>query len=97
MTSRFNFLVCGNDMRQAEIAKSLFNTGYNTATLKKPSEIKAWLDKYIINQENAKNTISTLLYEHQKQVQYNSNLDNGQDALDRTNMFCIGATGKFTA
>ena len=60
--------------------------------MKRPSEIKAWLDKYIISQDNAKKTISTLLYEHQKQIQYNSNLD-GKDALDRTNMLCIGATG----
>ena len=51
------------------------------------------MDKYIISQENAKKTIATLLYEHQKQLQYNNNLDNGKEALERTNMFCIGATG----
>lgn len=65
----------------------------DTANLKKPSEIKAWLDKYIINQEDAKKSISSILYEYQKQVKYNSNLDLGQDALDRTNILCMGVTG----
>ena len=51
MTSKYKFLVCGNDMRQAEIAKSLFNTGYNTATLNINQILPDEIIKYIDIQE----------------------------------------------
>lgn len=33
MTENLKFLICGNDMRQAEIARSLFNKGYKTSVI----------------------------------------------------------------
>lgn len=66
---------------------------YNTATLKKPSEIKQWLDEYIISQEDAKKAVATALYEHLKRIQYNDNLDKGQDMLERGSLFVIGQSG----
>lgn len=67
---------------------------YNTDVLKKPSEIKQWLDKYIISQEAAKKAVSAALYEHQKQLKYNSNLVQEKEALERINMLVVGASGK---
>lgn len=57
--------------------------------LKKPSEIKAYLDKYIIAQDKAKEQIAVALYEHQKQVKYNSSLDNNKEPITRNNIIII--------
>ena len=60
--------------------------------LKKPSEIKAYLDKHIIGQEEAKKTISVAIYNHYKKINYI--IENPDKAkIDKSNIIMIGPTG----
>ena len=60
--------------------------------LKKPSEIKAYLDKHIIGQEEAKKTISVAIYNHYKKINYI--IENPDKAkMDKSNIIMIGPTG----
>lgn len=59
--------------------------------LKKPKEIKALLDEYVIGQDNAKKTLSVAVYNHYKRLNY----DRGDDGveLEKSNVLLIGETG----
>lgn len=60
--------------------------------LKKPSEIKAYLDKHIIGQEEAKKTISVAIYNHYKKINYIIQNPN-KAKMDKSNIIMIGPTG----
>jgi len=59
--------------------------------LPKPTEIKSFLDHYIIGQEEAKRTVAVAVYNHYKRI----NLGTGDDGveLDKSNILLIGPTG----
>ena len=58
--------------------------------LKKPKEIKAFLDEYIIGQEEAKKVLSVAVYNHYKRI-----ANDGDDdiELQKSNIVLIGPTG----
>lgn len=60
--------------------------------LKKPSEIKAYLDKHIIGQEEAKKTISVAIYNHYKKINYIIQHPD-KAKMDKSNIIMIGPTG----
>ncbi len=60
--------------------------------LPKPKEIKAFLDDYVIGQEEAKKILSVAVYNHYKRVEYGEN--NPDDVeLTKSNILMIGPTG----
>lgn len=63
--------------------------------LMKPAEIKAFLDTYVIGQEEAKRVMAVAVYNHYKRINYN--LENTKDAdkleIDKSNILMIGETG----
>ena len=61
--------------------------------LKKPREIKAELDKYIIGQEDAKKVLSVAVYNHYKRI--NQKLKNKSDdtEIEKSNVLLLGPTG----
>ena len=59
--------------------------------LKKPKDIKALLDEYVIGQDNAKRTLSVAVYNHYKRLNYDS--VKGGVELDKSNVLLIGETG----
>ena len=60
--------------------------------LPKPKEIKAFLDDYVIGQEEAKKILSVAVYNHYKRVEYCEN--NPDDVeLTKSNILMIGPTG----
>ncbi|MDD7305316.1 MAG: ATP-dependent Clp protease ATP-binding subunit ClpX [Peptoniphilaceae bacterium] len=59
--------------------------------LAKPAEIKEFLDSYVIQQEAAKKTLSVAVYNHYKRI--NSNLDQTDVELQKSNILLIGPTG----
>ena len=63
------------------------NTGIN---LKKPEEIKAFLDEYVIGQDDAKKVLSVAVYNHYKRLQAPKNLD---VELAKSNIMLLGPTG----
>lgn len=57
-----------------------------------PSEIKDYLDQYVIQQETAKKTLSVSVYNHYKRI--NSNYDSKDDVeLQKSNILMLGPTG----
>ena len=94
-TNGENICVCSDciTMLYKMLEQEKEKESHNVELLKKPSEIKDWLDSYIISQDDAKKAVATALYEHQKQLKYNENLNKNQDALNRINLFVIGESG----
>ena len=58
--------------------------------LKKPREIKEFLDKYVIGQEEAKKVLSVAVYNHYKRVMAN---DDSDVDLQKSNVLMLGPTG----
>lgn len=55
-----------------------------------PREIKSFLDKYVIGQEDAKKTISVAVYNHYKRIYYSYK---AKVEIDKSNILMIGDTG----
>ena len=60
--------------------------------LKKPVEIKAHIDDYVIGQEKAKRTLSVAVYNHYKRL-LNPPTDDCEVELDKSNVILVGETG----
>lgn len=59
--------------------------------LPKPKEIKAFLDEYVIGQEEAKKILSVAVYNHYKRIEH---MDMSDDVeLQKSNILMIGPTG----
>ena len=58
--------------------------------LKKPKQIKAFLDDYVIGQEQAKKVLSVAVYNHYKRL--NQNVDNDLE-IEKSNIIIVGRTG----
>ncbi|HNQ39962.1 MAG TPA: ATP-dependent Clp protease ATP-binding subunit ClpX [Candidatus Cloacimonas sp.] len=56
-----------------------------------PSKIKAYLDQYVIGQDNAKQIISVAVYNHYKRI-FKQKYENDID-LEKSNILMIGPTG----
>lgn len=63
----------------------------NTDKLPKPAEIKAYLDKYVIGQEDAKKTLSVAVYNHYKRLKHPEAEDEVE--LEKSNIIMVGSTG----
>lgn len=61
--------------------------------LPKPKEIKAFLDKYVVGQEQPKKILSVAVYNHYKRIFNNSNLKKNDVELEKSNILMLGATG----
>ncbi len=55
-----------------------------------PAEIKSFMDRYIIGQDDAKVALSVAVYNHYKRIYYGSNSD---VELQKSNILLIGPTG----
>lgn len=61
------------------------------AKLPKPHEIKAFLDQYVIGQEQAKKVLSVAVYNHYKKIVNNSKSKTVE--MDKSNIILLGNTG----
>ena len=62
--------------------------------LLKPKEIKAFMDDYVIGQEDAKKTLAVAVYNHYKRVLASRNGDNADEVeLQKSNILLLGPTG----
>lgn len=60
--------------------------------LKKPSEIKAELDKYIVGQDKAKKVLSVAVYNHYKRIN-NISKESDDVEIEKSNILLLGPTG----
>ena len=65
--------------------------GLELSTLPKPAEIKAFLDQYVIGQDEAKRYLSVAVYNHYKRVLQPKG-DDGVE-IEKSNILLVGSTG----
>ena len=60
----------------------------------KPHEIKAYLDQYIIGQDDAKKVLSVAVYNHYKRLKHNKSADLKNNVeIQKSNILLVGPTG----
>ena len=64
----------------------------NIAELKKPREIKEFLDQYVIGQTQAKKQLSIAVYNHYKRLAHNAD-ENKSVEIEKSNIIMVGETG----
>src|SRR6202034_1323493 len=60
--------------------------------LPKPTEVKAFLDEYVIGQDPTKKKLAVSVYNHYKRIQMNK-ARNNEVELSKSNILLIGPTG----
>ena len=58
----------------------------------KPHEIKAYLDQYIVGQDDAKKVLAVAVYNHYKRLRHNSDDKDGIE-IQKSNILLVGPTG----
>ncbi|MCK5127815.1 MAG: ATP-dependent Clp protease ATP-binding subunit ClpX [candidate division Zixibacteria bacterium] len=92
--SGYNSYICNdcvtlcNDLMHAEPQVKEQADDVPTAT---PSEIKDFLDLYVIDQEEAKRTVSVAVYNHYKRIKAKNTSDDVE--LEKSNILLLGPTG----
>ena len=90
--------ICENCIEQAHaiVKESVTKSGSLPATsldeLKKPREIKDFLDEYVIGQDQAKKQLSIAVYNHYKRVLHNED-ENKSVEIEKSNIIMVGETG----
>lgn len=88
--------ICENCIEQAhaiidEEFKKNKNFDLAGVELKKPKEIKAFLDQYVIGQDDAKKVLSVAVYNHYKRL--NQHADDEGTEIEKSNIILVGPTG----
>lgn len=73
-----------------ELLENKPQTGNFNLTVKKPMEIKKYLDQYVIGQDDAKKVLSVAVYNHYKRL--NQKADNDVE-IEKSNIVMVGETG----
>ena len=90
--------ICENCIEQAHAivkegdAKSDVSPAQSMAELKKPKEIKGFLDQYVIGQDQAKKQLSIAVYNHYKRILH-AKTENTEVEIEKSNIIMIGETG----
>ncbi|SDJ89421.1 ATP-dependent Clp protease ATP-binding subunit ClpX [Chryseobacterium jejuense] len=93
-----NGFICENCIEQAHVivkdsaSKSGHSPADNMEDLKKPKEIKGFLDQYVIGQDQAKKQLSIAVYNHYKRLLHAQD-ENREVELEKSNIIMIGETG----
>jgi ATP-dependent Clp protease ATP-binding subunit ClpX len=61
-------------------------------TVKKPVEIKKFLDEYVIGQDEAKKVLAVAVYNHYKRLQQKTT-DSNEVEIEKSNIIMVGETG----
>jgi len=90
--------ICDRCIEQAhgivleEIAEAKSGNLTKELILKKPLEIKSFLDQYIIGQEETKKSMSVAVYNHYKRLLQSRN-DENEVEIEKSNIVLVGETG----
>ena len=84
--------VC-SEILEDELTDEELDLSESEINLMKPKEIKAFLDEYVIGQEEAKKTLSVAVYNHYKRILSNQKFDGDGVELQKSNILMLGPTG----
>lgn len=82
-------LIVAEALGSARAKKSSFVPDFKN--LPKPEEIKAYLDQYVIGQDDAKKTLAVAVYNHYKRLGQNTGDDDVE--IEKSNIIMVGNTG----
>ena len=94
MINGIDACICGDCAVQAQKLAEQAMKGpspLDADKLPKPAEIKAYLDKYVIGQDDAKKTLSVAVYNHYKRLKNPDAVDDVE--LEKSNIIMVGSTG----
>lgn len=89
--------ICDKCIEQAngivleELKQNKHSHGLGDLVLKKPKEIREFLDQYVIGQEQTKKVMSVAVYNHYKRLMQKSNDDDVE--IEKSNIIMVGQTG----
>ncbi|MBC7440132.1 MAG: ATP-dependent Clp protease ATP-binding subunit ClpX [Flavobacterium sp.] len=89
--------ICDRCIEQAhgivieEIKSSSGTKTSSDLVLKKPKEIRAFLDQYVIGQDQTKKVMSVAVYNHYKRLMQQN--DNDEVEIEKSNIIMVGQTG----
>lgn len=82
----------GEILRENDFTPTAANT--SKLTIAKPQEIKAYLDEYVIGQDDAKKYLSVAVYNHYKRLRSNAGRTTKDDIeIEKSNIIMVGETG----
>ena len=93
-----NGFICENCIEQAHaivkesVGKGSFAPANSIDELKKPREIKEFLDEYVIGQDQAKKQLAIAVYNHYKRLLHNED-ENKSVEIEKSNIIMVGETG----
>ena len=91
--------ICDKCIEQAhgiveeEIAQQSSSTLTSELIVKKPKEIKAFIDQYMIGQDKAKRVMSVAVYNHYKRLLQPESKDEDEIEIEKSNIIIVGETG----
>jgi ATP-dependent Clp protease ATP-binding subunit ClpX len=91
--------ICDKCIEQAhgivmeEIAESSSSSLTSELIVKKPKEIKSFIDQYMIGQEQAKRVLSVAVYNHYKRLLQPPSKDDEDVEIEKSNIVIVGETG----
>lgn len=98
-----NAFICEDCIKQAGIILDENKSGIPhkptskvALKLKKPAEIKIFLDQYVIGQDEAKKVLAVAVYNHYKRLLHNSPADQKEEEeveIEKSNIVIVGETG----
>lgn len=91
--------ICDKCIEQAhgivieEIAGSNSSALTNDLIVKKPKEIKTFIDQYMIGQDQAKRVMAVAVYNHYKRLLQPDSKDEEEVEIEKSNIIIVGETG----
>ncbi|MBU9738758.1 ATP-dependent Clp protease ATP-binding subunit ClpX [Diplocloster agilis] len=82
--------ICSEILEEEFEDEDFEDENLNDINLLKPEEIKAFLDEYVIGQEEAKKVLSVAVYNHYKRIMAEKDLD---VEIQKSNILMLGPTG----
>ena len=83
--------VCAEIIEEEEMESGRSSSAPDEINLLKPEELKAFLDQYVIGQEQAKKVLSVAVYNHYKRVLAGGAIDDVE--IQKSNILMLGPTG----
>jgi ATP-dependent Clp protease ATP-binding subunit ClpX len=80
-----------NGILLEEFKNTPITSGSSTIELKKPKEIRAFLDQYVIGQDKTKKVLSVAVYNHYKRLMQIQ--DDNEVEIEKSNIIIVGQTG----
>ena len=79
-----------NEIIQEEVASADKPIGKDEDGIPRPADIKAFLDEYVISQEQSKRMLAVAVYNHYKRIEHNKKSD---VEIAKSNVLLLGPTG----